>query len=92
MSLFRRCLKDATDGACFVSSGRLFHVRIVEGKKELNINLCYRGVQNVVCVSKVVDSGFLNQREDNISEICGCKTMDDFVKDGEFMLIATIVK
>ena len=28
-------LKDETDGVCFVSSGRLFHARIVEGKKEL---------------------------------------------------------
>ena len=27
MSLFRWCLKDATDGACFVSSGKLFHER-----------------------------------------------------------------
>ena len=44
MSLFRRCLKDVADGACFVSSGRLFHARIVEGKKELNIDLCWRGV------------------------------------------------
>ena len=34
-SLFKRCLKDAMDGACFVSSGRLFQARIVEGEKEL---------------------------------------------------------
>ena len=48
----------------------------------------------VVCVSKVVVSGFLNQwgGGENFSEICGCKTMDDFVKDDEFMLIATILK
>ena len=24
--------------------------------------------------------------EGDVSEICGCKTMDDFVKDDEFML------
>ena len=47
---------------------------------------------NVVCVSKVVVSVFLNQWRDNISEICGCKTMGDFVEDDEFMLIATILK
>ena len=34
-SQFRRCLKNAIDEACFVSSGRLFQARIVEGKKEL---------------------------------------------------------
>ena len=84
-SLFRRCLKDATDGACFVSSGRLFHARIVEGKKELKYNLSWREVYK----SRL---RFLNQWRENISEICGCKTMDDFVKDDEFMLIATILK
>ena len=42
MSLFRRCLKDAMDGACFVSSGRLFHARIVEGKNELIYVCCDR--------------------------------------------------
>ena len=46
----------------------------------------------VVCVSEVVVSGFLNQWRDNISEICGCKTMNDFVKDDKFVLIATILK
>ena len=46
----------------------------------------------VVCVSKVVVSGFVNQWRDNISEICGCKTMDDVVKADKFMLIATILK
>ena len=59
----------------------------------MHVPLCV-GVEctKVVCVSKVVVSGFLNQWRENISEICGCKTMDDFVKDDEFMLIATILK
>ena len=35
MPLFRLCLKDAMDGACFVCLGKLFHVRIVKAKKEL---------------------------------------------------------
>ena len=30
-----RYLKDATEGACFISSERLFHALIAEGKKEL---------------------------------------------------------
>ena len=40
----------------------------------------------------VVVSGFLNQCMENVSEICGCKAMIDFVKDDEFMLFATILK
>ena len=35
---------------------------------------------NVIYVSKGVVSVFLNQWRDKICEICGCKTMDDFVK------------
>ena len=34
MFLFRACLKAATDDASLTSFGRLFHARIVEGKKE----------------------------------------------------------
>ena len=34
MFLFKACLKAATDGAFLTSFGRLFHARIVEGKKE----------------------------------------------------------
>ena len=34
MFLFRACLKAQTDDASLTSFGRLFHVRIVEGKKE----------------------------------------------------------
>ena len=34
MFLFKACLKAATDGASLNSFGRLFHARIVEGKKE----------------------------------------------------------
>ena len=47
---------------------------------------------NVMCVSKVLDSGFLYQWEDEICEICGCKTMDRFVKYSKFVLIPTILK
>ena len=47
---------------------------------------------NVICVSKIVVDSFLNQWRDKISEICGCKTMDDFVKDDWFVLIASILK
>ena len=32
--LFKRYLKDATEGACFISSGRLFQALIAEGKKK----------------------------------------------------------
>ena len=93
MSLFKRCLKDAMDGACFVSSGRLFQARIVEGKKELKYKFVLAwSVRKSFAFLKVVVSGFLNQWRENISEICGCKTMYDFVKDDEFMLIATILK
>ena len=35
MPLFSRNLNDATDVACLMSSERLFHAPIVEGKKEL---------------------------------------------------------
>ena len=34
MLLFKACSKAAIDGASLTSLGRLFHVRIVEGKKE----------------------------------------------------------
>ena len=39
---------------------------------------------NVICVSKVVVRGLLNQWRDKICEICGCKTMGDFVKYENF--------
>ena len=35
MSLLSRNLKEAMDGECFVSSGKLFHALIVDGKKKL---------------------------------------------------------
>ena len=35
MSLLSRNLKEEMDGDCFVSSGKLFHDLIVDGKKEL---------------------------------------------------------
>ena len=35
MSLLSRGLKEEMDGDCFVSSSKLFHVIIVDGKKEL---------------------------------------------------------
>ena len=35
MFLFKRNLNAATEVASFVSSGKLFHARIVAGKKEL---------------------------------------------------------
>ena len=35
MSLLSRNLKEEMDGDCFVSSGKLFHALIVDGKKEL---------------------------------------------------------
>ena len=44
---------------------------------------------NVICISKVVISDFLNQWGD---EICGCTTMDGFVKFDKFVLIPTILK
>ena len=34
MFLFKACLKVATDDASLTLFGRLFHARIVEGKKE----------------------------------------------------------
>ena len=34
MFLFKRNLKEATDVACFMFSGRSFQARIVAGKKE----------------------------------------------------------
>ena len=35
MSLLSRNLKEEMGGDCFVSSGKLFHALIVDGKKEL---------------------------------------------------------
>ena len=35
MSPLSRNLKEEMDGDCFVSSGKLFHALIVDGKKEL---------------------------------------------------------
>ena len=46
-------------------------------KIKISISLKYT---NVICVSKIVVGSFRNQWRDKISEICGCKTMDDFVK------------
>ena len=37
MSLLSRNLKEEMDGECFVSSGKLFHALIVDGKKKLYI-------------------------------------------------------
>ena len=47
---------------------------------------------NVICISKVLVGGFLNQWEDENCEICGCKTMDGFVKYCKFVLVPTILK
>ena len=35
MLLLSLCLKDSTEGGFLVSSGRLFQIRVVEGRNEL---------------------------------------------------------
>ena len=74
MFLFKRNLNDAIELASLVSSDKLFHARIVAGKKRV-IKLIRISVNSldVVCISKVVSSSLLYQRRNKIREILGSK-------------------
>lgn len=70
MFLFRENLKAATDDACFVSCGKLFHARMVEGKKRITKKIGISSVVlNVVGVSKTVSCSFLHCRGNQDSKI-----------------------
>ena len=77
-TMFKRC--DGSSLLCFF--GQAIPCPNRRRKKGVKIQICVSvECMKVVCISKVVVSGFLNQLRDNISQICGCKTMDDFVID-----------
>ena len=62
MALFRRYLKEATDVACLMSSGKEFQARIVEGKRVVEqISISMKGL-NVIRISEVVCSSVHYQR------------------------------